>query len=78
MSDETDELGAGEQELADHLSSDPPTPAPGFRGALGRHLGAIDPGWGPRPERLRVMVMTGVVSGLVLMALGLLQATGSL
>lgn len=64
--------------VAERLDRERPTPAAGFRGALGRHLVARDPGYGPRPENLRVMVGGALVSGGVLIALGLMQATGTL
>ena len=74
----TDEpQGNDEQEVADTLSDQRPVPAPGFRGALGRYLAETDPGYGPRPARLRAMVAGLFGGGLVLIVLGLLQATGS-
>lgn len=78
MTDESDlDLGPDDPELTDALIKQRPVPPPRFRGALGRYLAETDPGYGPRPARLRLMV-TGLVSGgLVLLALGLLQATGS-
>jgi hypothetical protein len=73
-----DELEPGDREVAEGLERERPVPAAGFRGALGRRLAAMDPGHGPRPERLRMMVAAWLLAGLVLLALGLLQATGSL
>jgi hypothetical protein len=68
-----DELG-----VADRLDRERPTPGAGFRGALGRYLVARDPGYGPRPHNLYALVGGALVSGGVLIALGLLQATGAL
>jgi hypothetical protein len=73
-----DELAPAEHELGQTLAGERPAPAAGFRGALGRHLALRDPGYGPRPERLRAMVAGLSGAGLVLLAVGLLQATGSL
>jgi hypothetical protein len=67
-----------EQSFAEQLANQRPVPAAGFRGTLGRHLAAIDPGHGPRPERLRSMVLAYIAAGVLLMALGALQATGVL
>jgi hypothetical protein len=53
-------------------------PAAWFRGALGRHLAARDLGYGPRPERLRLMVAAYVGSGAALIAVAALGATGAL
>jgi hypothetical protein len=64
--------------LAEQLHLGKPVPAAGFRGALSRHLAARDPGYGTRPERLRLMVSGYVVAGALLLALGALQATGAL
>ena len=67
-----------DHKLAERLSGQRPVPAAGFRGALGRHLAAIDPGYGPRPAHLRVMVSAYISAGTLLIALGALQATGVL
>ncbi len=72
------EPGPEEESLAGALVSDRPVPGADFRGALGRYLAARDPGYGPRPDALRMMVLAYVAAGLVLIAIGLLQATGSL
>jgi hypothetical protein len=72
------ELGPADEALARRLDGQRPVPAAGFRGALARHLGARDPGYGPRPAHLRLIVTAYVLSGLVLMGLGALVATGSL
>jgi hypothetical protein len=67
-----------EQALASDLAAERPVPAAGFRGALGRYLADRDPGYGPRPPRLRLIASGLVSGGLVLIALGLLQSTGNL
>jgi hypothetical protein len=67
-----------EQELARRLASDRPVPAADFRGALGRRLLADDPGYGPRPERLRAVVAVYLAAGVGLVAVGALQAAGAL
>src|SRR5581483_66167 len=72
-----EELEPGEEDLADTLARDRPVPTAGFRGSLGRYLAEHDPGYGPRPEHLRATVAAWMGAGLVLVALGLLQATGS-
>lgn len=68
-------------ELADveaRLARERPVPAAGFRGALGRQLAESDPGYGPRPERLRVRVIAWMLGGEMLLALALLGALGKL
>lgn len=71
MSEPSDSPGAEfEHELADRLASSCPIPHAGFRGALGRHLVAVDPGFGPRPEQLRLYVTACALAGLLLMMLG--------
>lgn len=67
-----------ERALADQLSADRPVPGARFRGALSRHLAAEDPGHGPRPERLRLIASGYLAGGALLLAVGLLQATGAL
>ncbi len=71
-------LDAPERDLAQRLASERPVPGAEFRGALGRHLAAHDPGYGPRPARLRATVGLYLVSGGVVAALGALQAMGVL
>jgi hypothetical protein len=81
MSDGADidpELTAHERALAEDLHAGRPVPAPGFRGALGRHLLERDPGYRTRPDRLRLIVSGYLGAGAVLLALGVLQATGAL
>lgn len=62
----------GEQNLAAALRSARPVPTAGFRGALGRHLAEHDPGYGPRPDRLRLMVAGYLGAGGLLIALAAL------
>lgn len=72
MTDHTNgspELGPPEQELADGLTIARPVPAAAFRGRLGRYLAERDPGYGPRPERLRLIVACYLGAGGVLIAL---------
>lgn len=61
-----------EPELADQLGMARPIPAVGFRGRLHRHLAGQDPGYGPRPERLRLLVACYIGAGGVLIALAAL------
>jgi hypothetical protein len=67
-----------ERRLEAELAARRPVPAPGFRGALGRRLAADDPGYGPRPERLRPKVMGMLGGGVLLIVLGALQGIGAL
>ena len=62
------EFELAERELADGLTIARPVPAAGFRGRLGRHLAEHDPGYGPRPERLRLIVACYLGTGGVLIA----------
>lgn len=78
MSDEEEPIEAEDSPLAERLVRDRPVPTATFRGALGRHLAARDPGFGPRPERLWAMVVGYLVIGGLLILLALLQATGVL
>jgi hypothetical protein len=61
-----------EQNLAAALRIARPVPGAGFRGALGRHLAEHDFGYGPRPERLRLMVAGYLGAGGLLIALAAL------
>src|SRR5579862_468686 len=45
----------GERELVAALTARRGVPEAGFRGPLGRYLASIDPGYGPRPARLRLI-----------------------
>jgi hypothetical protein len=78
LPDPREDLTPDELRVAERLDRERPTPAAGFRGALGRYLVARDPGYGPRPENLHFLVGGALVSGGILLALGLLQATGAL
>jgi hypothetical protein len=76
---ETDvELTARERELGDRLAAQRPVPAAGFRGTLARYLLAHDPGYGPRPERLRLSVASYLGGGFLLVAVAALFALGAL
>lgn len=61
-----------EHELAEHLRVVRPVPGVGFRGRLGRHLAEQDRGYGPRPERLRLLVACYIGAGGVLIVLAAL------
>ena len=61
-----------EPELSEQLRMARPVPAVGFRGRLHRHLAGRDPGYGPRPERLRLLVACYIGAGGVLIALAAL------
>lgn len=63
------ELERAEAHVADGLRIARPVPAAAFRGRLGRHLAERDPGYGPRPERLRMIVACYIAAGGVLIAL---------
>jgi hypothetical protein len=73
-----DELDPDEGALADTMAADRPVPSAAFRGALVRHIAVHDPGFPPRPERMRLIAAGGATAGLLLMLVGLLQATGAL
>jgi hypothetical protein len=68
--------GPGERDLADRLGGERPVPGASFRGALARRLAESDPGYGPRPERLWLMVAAYLGAGSLLIAVGALSATG--
>ena len=75
MTDElpnTPDPESDERELAERLRIARPVPALGFRGRLHRHLAEQDPGYGPRPERLRLLVACYLGAGGVLIALAAL------
>ena len=65
-------LETADHELAEQLSIARPVPGVGFRGRLHRHLADHDPGYGPRPERLRLLVACYIGAGGVLIALAAL------
>lgn len=70
------ELTEAELRLSEQLADERPLPGAAFRGALGRLLGERDPGYGPRPERLRLLVAGLVGLGAALAAAGALVAFG--
>ncbi len=72
MTDEPTELGRTEADLADRLALARPVPPAAFRGELGRRLADRDPGYGPRPERLRLLVAGYLGAGGLLIALAAL------
>ncbi len=63
------EIEALDPELAARLTVARPVPPARFRGALARRLAEHDPGYWPRPERLRLVVAGYVGAGGVLIAL---------
>jgi hypothetical protein len=63
-----------DQPLADELTGRRPTPRASFRGALGRYLTDVDPGYGARPARLRALVAAYMLAGLLLLLGGLALA----
>jgi hypothetical protein len=65
-------LESPEHDLADCLRIARPVPGAVFRGALGRRLAELDPGYGPRPERLRLVVAGYIGAGGLLIALAAL------
>ena len=73
-----EELSAEEQALAERLDTRKPAPAAGFRGALGRHLSAQDPGYGPRPRHLQLLVSAYLLAATVLITIGALDASAVL
>jgi hypothetical protein len=66
------ELEPLDRDLADRLRIARPVPGAAFRGALSRRLAEQDPGYGPRPERLRLMVAGYLAAGGLLIALAAL------
>lgn len=73
-----DQLEPSERALGERLEAAKPVPSPGFRGALGRHLAARDPGYGPRLPQLRLIASACLGGSAILLALGALQAIGAL
>ena len=67
-----DQLGTAEEDLAGRLRITRPVPPASFRGELGRRLAEQDPGYGPRPHRLQLMVASYLGVGGVLIALAAL------
>lgn len=72
MTDDPIALDSPEHDLADRLRFARPVPGAAFRGALGRRLAERDPGYGPRPERLRLIVAGYIGAGGLLIALAAL------
>ena len=66
---EPNELEPAEAHVGHGLRIARPVPAAAFRGSLRRHLAERDPGYGPRPERLRMIVAGYVGAGGVLITL---------
>jgi hypothetical protein len=69
MTDDATALDLPEHDLANRLRIARPVPGAGFRGALGRRLAERDPGYGPRPERLRLIAAGYIGAGGLLIAL---------
>ncbi len=64
--------------VADLLVAARAFPAPGFRGELGRHLRAEDPGHRPRPRFLWPVALLWIALGALVLVYGLLQSLGKL
>ena len=67
-----------ERRMAEWLEAAAPVPAAGFRGALSRYLRKRDPGYGPRPPRLRVISSACLLASAALLFMAALQATGAI
>lgn len=65
-----------DRELAQALAQDRVVPRPEFLRTLRGHLSEADPGYGPRPEHLTTTMLGYGVGGLILLAVGVLQAGG--
>ncbi|MGO9902918.1 MAG: hypothetical protein ACLP0J_25240 [Solirubrobacteraceae bacterium] len=74
--DVSPDLEPADHVLAEQLDATRPAPGAGFRGALGRRLLALDPGYGPRPEHLRPTVAVFLATGALLLLLGGLVSAG--
>ena len=72
------ELAPADRQLAEQLDANRPVPSAGFRGALGRRLVALDPGYGPRPPRFRMTVALLITTGSLLLVLGAFVSVGVL
>ncbi len=70
------QLTAEERSLTERLDAQRPVPVASFRGALKRRLATLDPGYRPRPARLRLFVSAYLVAGSLLVGSGALHATG--
>ena len=73
-----DFLEPAERDLGARLASERALPGTRFRGALGRHLAAQDPGHGPRPEHLRRTVAVYLAAGGAIAGVGVLASLGVL
>jgi hypothetical protein len=71
-------LDPPERELAGRLAAQRALPRAEFRGALSRHLAARDPGYVPRPERLRAIVALYAGAGVAVAGVGTLVSVGVL
>jgi hypothetical protein len=78
LDDTPPELEAADRELAAQLESERAMPNPSFRGALGRHLTGLDPGYGPRPAALRIRAATWLAAGALLLLLAVLIGVGAI
>ena len=72
------EFDSEEQATAESLLAHRPAPNAAFRGALARQLQVLDPGYGPRPERLWIHAGVLAGAGALLVLLGLLVSTGAI
>ena len=72
------ELTSEEQGVAEQFEGARPVPTAAFRGGLGRRLAALDPHYGCRPQRLRLIVSGYFGIAALLLATGSLQAIGAL
>ncbi len=72
------DLSPQELGLADLLGRRRPLPAAQFRGDLARRLTDLDPGWGPRPERLLAIAGGYLCLGFALVGLAALVGLGVL
>lgn len=70
------DLEPADHALAEQLEANRPAPSAGFRGALGRQLVTLDPGYGPRPPRLRLTVSGFLALGALLVLFGGLASSG--
>jgi hypothetical protein len=69
---------ADEVALGERLNAARPVPGAEFRGALARHLAALDPGYGPRPAHLWAVVLALLGCALALLVVAALLAGGRL
>jgi hypothetical protein len=76
--DDAAALDGVDEAVAKQLRDLRAVPGVAFRGALERRLAVLDPGYGPRPERLRTSVAVWLVAGLALLVVGAVVAGGIL